>query len=501
MHGQSAHPCSACGSHAGFRIVEMSSSQPPLVVDLDGTLVRTDMLHESAIRVVRERPLDLLRLPVWLWRGKAAVKQALAARASFDPATLPYHEAFLAWLREQAREGRRLVLCTASDRTIADAVAGHLNLFDEVLASDGHDNLAGARKAEVLVQRYGEQGFDYAGNSSADLAVWPRARQAVVVAPSPGVLQRARAQFQVEQVFAAAPAGGRTWLRAMRPHQWLKNLLLAVPLLGAHQLGDWQLWALLVLAFVAFSLCASAVYIGNDLLDLDSDRAHPRKRLRPLAAGVIPAWNAVVAAPLLFMLAMLLAWPLGRVFAAWLLAYFVLTSLYSWRLKRLLIIDCLTLAMLYTLRVAAGAAAVHVRLTYWLLVFCGFLFLSLAFVKRYAEMAMRQQQGEQGAAGRAYLVGDAPLLQSLGVASGFCSALVLALYLNSDAVLRLYRTPGLMWGAVPVLAFWVSWMWMQAHRGRMHDDPLVFAVKDKASLAAGVAFAASLALGSLDWTW
>jgi 4-hydroxybenzoate polyprenyltransferase/phosphoserine phosphatase len=476
-------------------------SDLPLVVDLDGTLILTDMLHESALASLRDRPLDLLRLPLWLASGKAVMKQRLGTHFRFDPASLPYHPEFLSWLREQRAAGRRLVLCTASDQGIASAIGDHLGLFDEVVGSDGRQNLAGRHKAVWLAQRFGEQGFDYAGNSRADLRVWGAARRAILVNTSARVASAAHRQFPVEREFAAPLRGLATLRRLLRVHQWMKNALLFVPLFAAHKFAQTDLWPGLLSAFAAFSLCASAVYVANDLLDLESDRQHPRKRLRPFASGAVPAWVGVALVPVLLAASSLLALQVRGAFPGWLLCYFLVTCAYSWVLKRMVLIDCLTLALLYTLRVIAGAAAIHNALSFWLLAFSVFLFLSLAFVKRYAELLTHLQQGRMRAHGRGYYASDAPLVQLLGVTSGYAAAVVLAMYLNSDAVVELYRVPEMVWGAVPVLLFWISWMWMQAHRGEMHDDPLVFAVKDPTSLVAGLAFAAVLVLGAVGIPW
>lgn len=473
----------------------------PLVVDLDGTLIHSDMLHESALRLLRDRPWETALLPLWLARGKAHLKQQLAGKSRFDCESLPYHQELIEWLKQQKASGRKLVLCTASDSAIADTIARHLGLFDEVIASDGHTNLAGANKAKALVARYGQGGFDYAGNSHDDLAVWACARQAVVVNGSARLLRQAQQCCTLECSFAPVKPGLLVWRRVLRMHQWLKNGLLLVPLLAAHQLASHNHWLTILLALMAFSLCASSVYIANDLLDLDSDRAHPRKRARPFAAGLVPLWQGVLLAPLLLLTGLTLGAWVGPGFFGWLGFYFVLTCLYSWGLKRLMLIDCLTLAMLYTLRIVAGAAAVSMPLSFWLLAFSVFVFLSLAFVKRYAELELQGRSGQQKAHGRGYLTSDAPLIQTMGITSGYAAVLVLALYLNSDAVVKLYRTPQLVWGAVPVLLFWISRMWMVAHRGHMHDDPLVFAVKDRASQLSGVALAAVMLFGSLGWPW
>lgn len=469
----------------------------PLVVDLDGTLLHTDTLHESALQLLRDRPTDTLRIPGWLIQGKAAMKRRIASRTQLNVQALPYNTAFVDWLKEQKEAGRRLVLCTATDRAVAEPIAQHLGLFDEVLASDGEINLAGANKAEALSRRFGERGFDYAGNSTADLAVWARAHEAVVVNAPASLLAQARTRFKVAQVFEAPKQGLTVWRRALRLHQWLKNLLLFMPLVAAHQFGDVRALGALGLAFVAFSLCASSVYLANDLLDLESDRLHPRKRNRPFASGALPAWMGVVLAPVLLGSSLALAALVGPAFLSWLGGYFILTCLYSWLLKRLILVDCLTLAMLYTLRVLAGGAAVGLELSFWLLAFSVFLFLSLAFVKRFAELELQRSTGRAKLHGRGYHTDDASLIQTMGITAGQASVLVLALYLNSDAVTRLYAHPQVIWGAVPVLLFWVHWMWMQAHRGKMHDDPLVFAVKDRASLAAGIGVALFLAAGTL----
>jgi len=471
----------------------------PLVVDLDGTLINTDTLHESALRVLRDSPLDVLRIPYWLSRGKAELKRSVAERVSFDPAHLPYNQVLLEWLRAQRAEGRRLILCTASDAGFAQAVADHLGVFDEVMASDGTINLAGLNKVSALVQRFGAQGFDYAGNSSADLKVWKSARRAILVNASASVDRQAQGLCQVERAFPAHRLGISDWRRVLRVHQWMKNLLLFVALFAAHQLSSGQAWQQLVVAFISFSLCASSVYIANDLFDLESDRQHPRKRLRPFASGCVPVWMGVVLAPVLLLVSVILAWQVGGHFLFWMLFYFVLTCAYSWGLKRLVLVDCLALAVLYTLRIVAGAAAADLGLSMWLLAFSVFLFLSLAFVKRYAELQVQHEQGKHKAHGRGYYTSDAPLIQMLGITSGYASVVILALYLNSSTVVQLYRTPEIVWAVVPTMLFWVSWMWLRAHRGEMHDDPLVFAVKDKPSLAAGVIFALALVLATLDW--
>lgn len=440
-------------------------------------------------------------LPFWLMRGKAHLKQQLALRFEFDAATLPYHQALIRWLKLQKEQGRQLILCTASDQVIAQKIATHLGLFDDVMASDGITNLSGKAKATALVSRFGEKGFDYVGNAPTDLAVWQHASKAIVVSSSERLVHQVKHVCDIDQQFPASQPNAGTWAKALRVHQWLKNLLLLVPLLAAHQLLDITAWQQLCIAFLSFSLCASAVYIANDLLDLSNDRQHPRKQRRPFASGAVSIVAGVLMAPLLFASSLILAMKVNPAFTGWLLFYFLTTCLYSWKLKRLILIDCITLAMLYTLRIVAGAAAVAMALSFWLLAFSVFLFLSLAFVKRYAELELQILQGSQKIHGRGYFTTDAPLIQTLGVTSGYAAALVLALYLNSEAVTKLYHAPELIWGVVPVMLFWISWMWIQAHRGNMHDDPLVFAIKDKTSLLAGVILTLVLTVGALGLQW
>jgi 4-hydroxybenzoate polyprenyltransferase len=329
--------------------------------------------------------------------------------------------------------------------------------------------------------------------------VWRRARKAIVVNGGRGLAGKAEALCGVEREFPPPPRAIATWRHVLRVHQWLKNVLLCMPLVAAHRIADVEGWLTLALAFASFSLCASTVYIANDLLDLESDRAHPRKRNRPFASGAVPAWHGVLLAPLLFAASLALGSTVGGSFLPWLLSYFALTCVYSFGLKRVILLDCITLAMLYTLRIVAGAAALSIPLSFWLLAFAAFLFLSLAFVKRYAELQVQALSGKHKVHGRGYYTTDEPLVLNLGVTAGYAAAVVLALYLNSDNVLVLYALPEAMWGTVPVLIFWIGWIWMQAHRGHMHDDPLVFAVKDRASQLAGLAFGAALLVGAAGW--
>lgn len=459
----------------------MSQSQGrllPLAVDLDGTLVLGDTLHESLLILLRRNPLYLLLLPFWLLGGKAGFKRELARRAIPLPSDLLYNQALLEWLRAQRGE-RELVLCTAADRLVADAVAEHLNLFDAVLASDGSSNLSGTGKANALIERYGERGFDYAGNDRIDLAVWCHANAAVVVNARAAVLSAARQVAAVEQVISPAQSLGlRPWLRALRLQQWAKNLLVFVPLLTAHLVFEPDAVTRALLAFLAFGLCASSVYVLNDLLDLAADRAHPSKYRRPFASAQLPVLAGLLLAPMLLAAAFAVACLLPQRFVLALAGYYMLTALYSFRLKRIAIIDVVTLATLYTARIVAGTFALAIALSFWLLAFSMFLFLSLALVKRHSELHQVRERGLDAAAGRGYRVDDLPMIGSLGASAGYASVLVLALYVNSGSSDPLYRQPEYLWLMCPLLLYWISRVWLLAQRGHMHDDPLVFAMRD-----------------------
>jgi 4-hydroxybenzoate polyprenyltransferase len=457
-----------------------------IAVDLDGTLTLTDTLHESVLTLVRNKPYLLLLLPFWLFKGIAHLKQKVAEHSELDVTTLPYNQPLIDWLKEEKQRGKKIVLSTAANEKIAKAVVRNFDLFDDFIASDSKLTLK-VLVSEMRCKNVMElKAYDYAGNSNDDLEVWAGASNAVVVNASENVLKKASTLTSVTQVFRSERAGIAVWLKALRIHQWLKNLLLFVPLLAAHQIGNAQSLGLLLIAFLSFSLCASSVYITNDLLDLESDRSHPRKRFRPFASAKLSVLHGVIAAPLLIAASFLLGAVVGVDFLFVLLVYLFLTVTYSFSLKRLVLVDCLTLATLYTMRIIAGAAAVSVSLSFWLLAFSIFIFLSLALVKRYAELLVQSREGKNSAHGRGYLVTDAPLLQALGVSSGYISTLVIALYLRSENVMSLYAQPLAIWLLIPILLFWVSWVWLKSSRGEMHDDPIVFAAKDKTSLSVAV---------------
>ncbi|MCB1739774.1 MAG: UbiA family prenyltransferase [Gammaproteobacteria bacterium] len=452
------------------------TAEPPLAVDLDGTLVRTDLLVESLLLLLKRQPLHLFAALLWWLRGgRANLKAQLAQRVMPDPLTLPYRRCVLEHLRQARATGRRVVLATGADAGLAARVAAHLGLFEAVLASDGQTNLTGSRKRSRLVDEFGEQGFDYLGDGDHDHAVRRSARISLVVGRRPDPDPR------VQWLQDPDAGSARDLLRELRMHQWVKNVLVFVPLLASHRIVEPEHLAVAALAFAAFGLCASSVYVLNDLMDLGADRRHPSKRHRPLASGKVSMAAALTIIPVLLVGALLIGLLLPWGFMALLALYFLVNVAYSLRLKSVVILDVLVLATLYTLRIAAGSAAVDIWPSTWLLAFSMFAFLSLALVKRYAElMTMRAVDGPTARA-RGYRLDDAELLSSLGGGAGYLSVLVLALYIDSASGQALYRTPELLWGICPLLLYWDSYLWLMAHRGLMHDDPLVFAQRDKVS--------------------
>ncbi len=474
----------------------MSDKPVTLVVDLDGTLIHTDLMVECLLAVLKQNLLLLLLMPLWLLRGRASFKRELAQRAHLDVTSLPYNDLVLDCIHSARGEGRPVMLSTGSDELLANPVAEHLKVFDLVQASDGLRNLTGENKRDALTELYGEGGFDYIGNSSADIPVWSRARECVAVC-QPSERSRLEKGITLDRVLVPARGGIKRWLKALRIHQWLKNLLLFVPLLLSHNYGATPLIVSVLLAFVTFSLCSSTVYVLNDLLDLPHDRRHPSKCQRPFASGELPVLSGLMLAPVLMITVIALLSVQPAAFAQVTAIYFVITCGYSLVLKRIAIVDVLTLAGLYTLRIIAGGAVLGIAVSFWLLAFSMFIFMSLALLKRYAELLENSPEEPLARlSGRGYARSDAGFLAALGAASGYSSVVVMAMYINSDIVIQLYSARDLLWFVCPVLLFWISHMWFAAHRGVMHDDPIIFAVKDMVSLvsAAGLGILFYLAL-------
>ena len=456
-------------------------SDTHLFVDLDGTLIRTDLLFESLLRLIRRNPLYLVVIPFWLLRGRAWLKHQLARRVKIDSAGLPYNEEFLSWLREQRALGRGMTLISASNELYVDAVSEHLGLFDAAVGSDTDNNLRSRRKLRRIEEIIEGGDFAYAGDSRADLPIWSTARQVVLVNCTPAIGRRFASRESDVLNFDSAGAVLRPLLRAMRPHQWLKNTLLFVPLILSHQLHQAELLFASAVGFIGFCFCASSVYLLNDMLDLDSDRAHKTKRERPFAAGDLPLAAGFLAAPALLAGAFLVALSLPPDFRLALLIYWLLTCLYSFALKRIFLLDVATLATLYALRVAAGAEAIEVVTTNFLIAFSLCFFLGLALVKRVTELVNLQATSASAVSGRAYRRSHEPLLSAIGGVASVMAVVVFAFYINAPATTRLYSSPLILWLICPLLIVLLGRIWRLARAGRLHEDPVLFAVEDRFS--------------------
>lgn len=461
----------------------MINSELPIYCDVDGTLIRSDLLIESAFASIKKKPWIVLTFPFWLMRGKSYLKARLAEDYDMEPSLLPYNDALVAYLSGESGRGRDVYLASASEERLISAIADYLGFVRGTIASNKTRNLKGQSKAEEMVRHSGERDFVYIGDSKADLKVWEKAKEGIVVNASSSVERAARSVTTVVQTFPKAKTKWSPYVKAARVHQWLKNMLVFVPLVLS---GSWNVPASVIAVvslFIAFGLLASGTYMLNDLLDLSSDRRHPSKRFRPIASGQVPISHAVVGAILLLVsglgLASLISW-WGLLI---LCVYLVTTLSYSLYLKTVIVLDVLTLAGLYTLRIIAGAIIINILPSVWLLAFSGFFFLSLALVKRCVELDRISQLGQLSTRGRDYRVSDLNQLSIMGIVSGYIAILVVALYIDSAPATALYGSPMLLWFICPLLVYWISRIWIKVARCEMHDDPLVYSAKDRTSWA------------------
>lgn len=469
------------------------ATSTPLCVDMDGTLINTDAVIECLSEIIRKRPFLLAVMPFWLLKGIPYFKWQLAKKAKINCANLPYNRKLLTFLNGQRALGRTLVLATGANRIIADGVAHHLGIFSAVYSSTPTVNLTGSAKAATLTSAYGRGGFDYIGDSQKDLTVWDVASKAIVVNGTKRLAKRVIKEKADHRIVSIRQPAVKSMIRVLRPHQWAKNVLVFFPMLLANQFG-WEVFIHAIIAFVAFSLIASSGYVFNDLLDIASDRRHEEKSKRPFASGDLSVIAGMALIPTLFIGAIATALVLGFGFVALIIAYFILTTAYSIKLKRVEIVDVILLSGFYSLRIHAGALATGIVTSIWLLAFSTFFFLNLAFIKRSAELVKKISQGDSNPMGRAYQLADQPQLSVLGSVSGFVSILVLALYINSDVVRNLYKAPEYLWVICLVLMYWVSRIWLLTNRGFMSHDPVLFALRDKGSWLGGLIVAVAWAL-------
>ena len=456
----------------------------PLVVDVDGSLVSGDLLIEGLARFLVAFPFRLLALPFWLARGRATLKRRIARAVSLPPATLVLNPAVLDEIDAAKAMGREVWLASASDEIAVAPLAEAVGATG-CLASDGRTNLAGRAKAAVLVERFGEGGFDYIGNEQRDMAVWKHARHAIGVNLPASLVGQVRALDEAARFLPGLGGGPRDYVRALRPHQWVKNVLVFVPLIAAHETQPW-LYAVTAAVFVALSACASGTYLLNDLLDLPYDRQHTSKCQRPMAAG------KVSLLPMMGMSAVLVAGGLGLAFSLslWVglsvFGYLIVSLAYSLLIKRQVFLDVVTLALLYAVRVFVGAITASIPLSPWFLAFFLFVFLTLAIVKRQHELRALHQSGGTNAAGRAYAADDLGAMTALAAGSGFAAVVVFSLYIQSSAVHTLYSRPAFLWAICPLLLYWMGRMTLLANRGAVADDPMVFALRDRMSWLTGL---------------
>lgn len=476
---------------------EKPARLPALCVDLDGTLLKSDSLWETAILQIKTRPWRALLFPFWLLGGRARLKKKMAEGVSLDCASLPFTPDLLAHLQAARAGGREIYLVSACDRRVGDQISEHLGLFQDLITSDGTTNLKGTEKARALVRRFGEGNFDYAGNEAADIPVWEAARERVVV-NAPKRLSQSLSKRQGSWTqYSPQPSRLAALLRAMRCYQWSKNSLVFMPVITAHAYLNPQAVGGAAAMFAAWCLVASGIYVSNDLLDLEADRRHPSKRNRPFASGDLPISYGVALAPLLLLaglgIAAAVSWPAALA----LVSYIVVSTGYSFHLKKRPLIDVFTLAFLFTVRVVGGGLASGYPVSMWLLAYTTFLFLGLAFLKRCSELVRIQALGRRHLGSRGYGVVDLPILQMFGVASAFVAVVVFALYLNSTVAHAQYAWPQALWGVAPCLLLWLCRLWLATARGEMHDDPIVYSVRDWVSWLIGACVLAAYAAATV----
>jgi 4-hydroxybenzoate polyprenyltransferase len=463
----------------------LQENKTPLYVDLDGTFTKSDLLFETFIAAVKSNPLIIILCVYWLLKGRSYLKEELSSRSDINVAILPLNPEFSVFLKKQ-KTSRKIILATASNEKIAKKIVDYFDVFDDYIGSTPTNNLKGKNKLEAIQQR--TDNFAYAGNSSEDFILFKSASQSYLVNPTKKANKLAKT-VKFDGVFddQGSTGGAKIWIKQLRVHQWLKNLLIFVPVFVSGQFLFQPQVLNTIIAFFSFSFLASATYIINDLVDLDADRSHPRKKSRPLAACEISIPQGVFVSLLLFVIATCTAIMLGVEFALVLVAYLILTLLYSFKIKRYFGMDVIALASLYTVRIFAGAAVISVTVSFWLLSFSMFIFLSLALVKRCSELKSIEDSAVGQVNGRDYNVSDLPVLISFGSASSLMSILMFCFYINSQILSDQYQQLGLLWLIIPMLGYWLLRMWIKTARGEMHDDPIIFSLKDRGSIVSVLA--------------
>lgn len=471
-----------------------SRSNIPLCVDLDGTLVKTDMLFECALRLVKHQPLSLFQMIIWLFRGKAALKREIVSRVNLEPGLFIFNDEILNFVRRE-RVKRKTILVTGSDQSIADYVATSTELFDAARGSDGTDNLTAENKRDWLVEQFGVSGYDYIGNDRDDTVVWANARHALFAGDPSTASTFTKTTFQ--KTFIVPKPAIKDYISLMRVHQWSKNTLIFIPFLLDHVAQTMANLAIAVLCFFAMSVLASMTYIVNDMLDLAADRANETKKKRALASCRVSIHKGLFVAGILLLVLVGLMLVAPPAFSGVMILYLICTLAYSFFLKRRMILDVCTIASLLTLRIVAGMIAIGSDWSFWLLAFSMFVFFSLAMAKRVSELSNLKDAGVESVRGRGYEVSDLPMLSTIGVSTGFISVLVIALFINSDKVSMNYSQPIVLWLLCPLLMYWVGRLWIITARGELHEDPIVFAAKDAVSIAVVAVMIVVMAFASI----
>lgn len=453
----------------------------PIVVDLDGTLTATNTLVESIIKFIKQSSLNALRLLWWLLtKNRAVIKKYVASHVNISAENLPYNKPLLAYLREEKEKGRKIILATAAHQSIAEEVSRHLGLFDKVLATTEGNNLKRKVKLLAIEKAVGKE-FVYAGNSQSDIPIWKAAKAAILVGVTPHVAETIRREIPIEKEFHKEISNYGTWFHALRVHQWAKNLLLFVPFLTSFSFMEIGKLSTMIMAFMSFSFAASANYIINDISDMENDRMHPRKRRRPFASAKLPILYGLAVAGGFTVLAFIMAFAVSNGFVLVLFFYLMISNAYNWVLKELVLIDVIVLSLLYTLRILAGSMAVEVATSPWLFAFSVFVFLSLALVKRNGELVSLEKEGMSATVGRDYHITDLRVLWPLGVGTAISAVVIFGLFISAPETQTRYSTPQILWVVDIGLIYWLGRLWIKTSRGEMHDDPIVYAIKDRTS--------------------
>lgn len=456
-----------------------------LFVDLDGTLIKSDLLFECLVPIIKNYFYALFLAPFWLLKGKAYLKDKFSDLVSINPEILPYNNNVLEYIRKEKENGSKIILATASNIKLAKSISDYLGIFDDVIASSKEENLKGKNKLNKI-KLYIENNntnkeFSYIGDSKADVKIFNETDIPIVVG-NKNVFNKIKSKNdKTTFVDGENDFSLKKFFKMIRTYQWVKNFLIFLPLILAHKFLDVNLLLKALVAFFSFSFLASSVYIINDIMDVESDRIHPSKKNRPIASGAVKISSALKVAFILMPLSFIISIFLGKEFLFVLLTYFITTSCYSFYLKKIMLVDILILSLLYTVRMFAGGVALNIYLSPWLFMFSMFFFFSLACAKRYSELYAVRNNLQDEIKGRGYQAQDLEQIQIFGSSSGYIAILIFALYIQSDISMKLYKTPSFFWALCPIMLYWISRVWLLSHRGQMTQDPIIFALKDKVS--------------------